>query len=190
MYVGYARVSTEGQDLTMQIDALKEAGCKKIFSEKVSGIKTERIEFNKAWNYLRDDDDTLVVYKLDRVGRSLKHLVDIVCKMNKRKIGLKSLSEEIDTSTASGKLTFNIFSSLAEFERDLISERTKKGLEAARARGRLGGRRKKLTEGQIQDVKEHYWNANRPTREICDLYNISSATLYRIVARQSVISEI
>jgi DNA invertase Pin-like site-specific DNA recombinase len=148
MKVGYARVSTKDQTLDLQLDALKKAGCSKIYTETVSGARADRPELAKLMDALRTGD-VLVIWKLDRLGRSLKNLIDIVNDLLQRKVGLKSLGDPIDTTTSQGRLTFNIFASLAEFERDLIRERTNAGLTAARARGaperpseRIGGKRR------------------------------------------------
>src|SRR5438067_11357133 len=141
MSVGYARVSTHDQTLNLQQDALEKIGCTKIFTDIISGAKAERKGLQEAIDYVREGD-TLVVWRLDRLGRSLKHLIDTITTLNNRKIGFKSITENIDTTTSGGKLIFHIFGALAEFERDVIKERTKAGLQAARARGRLGGRPK------------------------------------------------
>ena len=145
MKIGYARVSTKDQNLDLQKDALLKVGCEMIFMETASGAKADRIELEKLLGQVRKDD-VVVVYKLDRLGRSLKHLLEIVAKFNEKKVGLQSISDAIDTTTPQGRLFFNISASFAEFERDLIRERTKAGLEAARARGRKGGRRQEMTK--------------------------------------------
>ena len=139
MKIGYARVSTREQNLDMQVIALEEAGCERIYEETVSGVKAERPILNNLIDQLRPDD-VLVVWKLDRLGRSLKNLVQLVQQLMDSNIGLCSLNDPIDTTSAQGRLIFNIFASLAEFERDVIRERTQAGLSAARARGRFGGR--------------------------------------------------
>src|SRR5437016_13381487 len=144
MLIGYARVSTPDQTLNLQKDALGKLGCSKIFTDTASGAKAERKGLAEAMAYVREGD-TLVVWRLDRLGRSLKHLIETITKLNNRKIGFKSITENIDTTTSGGKLIFHIFGALAEFERDIIRERTQAGLQAARARGRLGGRPKALT---------------------------------------------
>src|SRR5947209_10319726 len=141
MLIGYARVSTADQTLNLQKDALEKIGCSKIFTDIISGSTTERKGLDEALEYVREGD-TLVVWRLDRLGRTLKHLIETITDLNKRNIGFKSITENIDTTTSTGKLIFHIFGSLAEFERDLIRERTKAGLHAARARGRRGGRPK------------------------------------------------
>jgi DNA invertase Pin-like site-specific DNA recombinase len=144
MLIGYARVSTEDQNLDLQRDALKQAGCEQIYTDRVSGTKAERKGLTEALSHLRSGD-TLVVWRLDRLGRSLRHLIDTVTDLQEREIGFKSLQESIDTTTSGGKLVFHIFGALAEFEREIIRERTKAGLTAARARGKSGGRPKALT---------------------------------------------
>jgi DNA invertase Pin-like site-specific DNA recombinase len=141
MLVGYARVSTSDQTLDLQQDALTKAGCTRIFTDTASGAQTERKGLQEAISYVRVGD-TLVVWKLDRLGRSLKDLITRITELNDRKIGFRSLTENIDTTTSGGKLIFHIFGALAEFERDIIKERTNAGLEAARTRGKLGGGRK------------------------------------------------
>jgi DNA invertase Pin-like site-specific DNA recombinase len=144
MLIGYARVSTQEQTLNLQKDALQKAGCTKILTDTASGAKSERKGLEEALNYVRKGD-TLVVWRLDRLGRSLPHLITTMTDLEERGIGFKSLTENIDTTTSGGKLIFHIFGALAEFERNLIRERTQAGLSAARARGRRGGRRKALT---------------------------------------------
>ena len=163
MLIGYARVSTIGQNLDMQIQALERAGCEKIYAEKVTGNGIDRSEYQQMKEFLRDNDDTVVVYKLDRLGRSLKHLIAEIQEFQQRGIGFKSLQENIDTLSSGGKLFFHIFAAIAEFERDLIRERTQAGLAAARARGRLGGRPSKLNEAKIQAIRKLYadrWRVN------------------------------
>ena len=150
MLIGYARVSTSEQNLDLQVDALKTAGCEKIFTEKESGASVERQGLNEAISFARKGD-VLVVWKLDRLGRSIKHLIKIVTELEEGGVGFKSLNEAMDTSTAGGKLVFHIFSALAEFERDLIRTRTKAGLDSARVRGRIGGRPKKITS-EIEEI--------------------------------------
>ncbi len=143
MFIGYARVSMQDQNLDLQKDALNENGCEKIFIDRTTGAKSSRPGLDRAMDALREGD-TLVVWHLDRLGRSLKHLIEFVESLNKQNIGFKSLQEFIDTATSGGKLIFHVFGALAEFERNLIRERTCAGLTAARARGRLGGRPKAL----------------------------------------------
>lgn len=177
MFIGYARVSTEDQYLHMQEDALKSAGCEEIFTDIASGTKSQRPGLEKALSYLREGD-TLVVWKLDRLGRSLQHLIQTIKNLVAKKIGFKSLQESIDTTTSSGKLIFHIFSALAEFERDLIVERTEAGLKAARARGRMGGRPPMLNKRQISKLKQHYKDQNITVSEICKIFQISRPTFY------------
>jgi DNA invertase Pin-like site-specific DNA recombinase len=180
MLIGYARVSTQDQTLNLQKDALKNIGCTKIFTDTASGAKAERKGLEEAQNFLRKGD-TLVVWRLDRLGRSLKHLIETITDLNNRKIGFKSIQENIDTTTSGGKLVFHIFGALADFERDIIRERTKAGLTAARARGRLGGRPKALTPKKAQMVQDLYRNKDNSIDEICKTLNISRTTLYRYI---------
>ena len=181
MLIGYARVSTQDQNLDLQIDALTKAGCSKIFAEKITGSSSERSELNQMKSYIRDGIDTVVVYKLDRLGRSLKHLVNEMQELNDRKIGFKSLQENIDTTTPGGRLFFHMFAALAEFERDVIRERTQAGLRAARARGRMGGRPTKLTQEQVRQVRRLHADRDNKISDICKTFNISTTTLFRIV---------
>src|SRR5918911_167374 len=184
MLVGYARVSTQEQTLGLQQDALKKAGCERIFTDTVSGAKwtaQERIGLSEAMEFMRPGD-TLVVWKLDRLGRSLKHLIETVTLLQERGIGFKSLTEQIDTTTSGGKLIFHVFGALSGFERDIIRERTQAGLTAARARGRQGGRRKTLTPKQIALVKKLYADQTTPIGDICKSFNISRMTLWRYVS--------
>src|SRR5512144_761498 len=180
MLIGYARISTADQTLALQKDALKQAGCERIFTDVVSGAKAERIGFDDALNYLRARD-TLVVWRLDRLGRSLKHLIETITGLDTRGIGFKSLTESIDTTTSGGKLIFHIFGALAEFERDIIRERTQAGLTAARARVRKRGRPKKLNARKADIAKELYESRKGTVEEICRTINISRATLYRYI---------
>jgi DNA invertase Pin-like site-specific DNA recombinase len=180
MLIGYARVSTYEQTLNLQQDALTKAGCTKIFTDTASGAKSERKGLEEALNYVRKGD-TLVVWRLDRLGRSLPHLISTMTDLVERGIGFKSLTENIDTTTSGGKLIFHIFGALAEFERNLISERTTAGLTAARARGRIGGRPKALTPRQIQIAQALYDDPKNSIKEICRTLKISKATFYRHV---------
>ena len=177
MNIGYARVSTEDQNLDLQIDALKEVNCDHIYEEKMSGKIKDRPVLDEALNYMRKGD-TLVVWKLDRLGRSLRHLIKVINQLMDNGMYFMSLQEKIDTTSTSGKLIFHIFAALAEFEREIISERTRAGLKAARARGRFGGRPKKLNEEQTQMVKKMWKDHTIPIEEICRTFNISRATLY------------
>jgi DNA invertase Pin-like site-specific DNA recombinase len=180
MLIGYARVSTTDQTLDPQKDALEKAGCSRIFTDTASGAKAERAGLDEALNYVRAGD-TLVVWRLDRLGRSLKHLIETITALESRGIGFKSITEAIDTTTSGGKLIFHIFGALAEFERDIIRERTQSGLTAARARGRKGGRPKSLTTKKAQMAEALYKDKNNTIDEICKTLNISRATLYRYI---------
>lgn len=183
MYIGYARVSTADQTLNLQKDALEKIGCQQIFTDTISGAIMERKGLDEALSFAREGD-TLVVWKLDRLGRSLKNLIETITNLNTRKIGFKSLTENIDTMTSGGKLIFHIFGALAEFERDIIRERTQAGLAAARARGRLGGRPKVKTldtPNKITLAQSLYDNKNNAISDICKTLNISRATLYRYI---------
>src|SRR5712692_8114388 len=183
MNIGYARVSTQEQTLNLQTDALEKIGCSKIFTDTISGSATERKGLDEALEYVREGD-TLVVWRLDRLGRSLKHLIETIARLNNRKIGFKSITENIDTTTSGGKLIFHIFGALAEFERDIIRERTNAGLQAARARGRLGGRPKAQTLNTAKKIalaQSLYDDKNNTIDEICKTLNISRATLYRYI---------
>src|SRR5512135_2229512 len=178
MFVGYARVSTQDQTLDLQKDALEKIGCTKIYTDTASGAKAERKGLEDALNYVREGD-ILVVWRLDRLGRSLKHLIEAITILNNRGIGFKSITENIDTTTSGGKLVFHIFGALAEFERDIIRERTQAGLNAARARGRKGGRPKKLTLKTVEQAKTLYNSQKDSIDEICRTLHVSRATLYR-----------
>jgi DNA invertase Pin-like site-specific DNA recombinase len=180
MFIGYARVSTYEQTLNLQQDALEKAGCTKIFTDTASGAKTERKGLEEALGYVRKGD-TLVVWRLDRLGRSLPHLISTMTSLEERDIGFKSLTENIDTTTSGGKLIFHIFGALAEFERNLIRERTTAGLVAARARGEKGGRPKALTDRQISIANSLYADRKASIQEICRTLKISRATLYRVL---------
>nr|WP_227272195.1 recombinase family protein [Roseobacter sp. H9] len=180
MLIGYARVSTEDQSLALQHDALRAAGCERIFDDKVSGAKSERPGLVKALELLRDGD-TLVVWRLDRMGRSLKDLIERAEELKDMGVGLKSLQESIDTTTSGGQLIFHMFGALAEFERNLIRERTEAGLRAARARGRKGGRKKALDRKKRVHAVELYRSRKHTVPEICNLMGISRATLYAYV---------
>jgi DNA invertase Pin-like site-specific DNA recombinase len=178
MLIGYARVSTHEQTLALQQDALTKAGCTRIFTDTASGTKTERKGLDEAIAYVRNGD-ILVVWRLDRLGRSLPHLITTLTGLEKRGIGFKSLTENIDTTTSGGKLIFHIFGALAEFERNLIRERTQAGLTAARVRGHTGGRPKVLTARQLSIAKALYTDKQHSIAEICQTLKVSKATLYR-----------
>jgi DNA invertase Pin-like site-specific DNA recombinase len=179
MLIGYARVSTHDQTLALQQDTLTKAGCTKIFTDTASGAKTERKGLEQALSYVRKGD-TLVVWRLDRLGRSLPHLIATMTDLEERGIGFKSLTENIDTTTSGGKLIFHIFGALAEFERNLIRERTNAGLTAARARGKRGGRPHALTAKQLSIARDLY-EKYHPIQEILQTLKISKATLYRSI---------
>jgi DNA invertase Pin-like site-specific DNA recombinase len=182
MLIGYARVSTQDQTLDLQTDALKQAGCEKLFTDSNSGTKSERPGLQEAMNHLRAGD-TLVVWRLDRLGRTLKHLIATITDLSDKGIGFKSLQENMDTTTSGGKLIFHIFGALAEFEREVIKERTNAGLQAARARGKLGGRPKlqALDPEKVALAKKLYDDGHMPVKEICETLHIGRSTLYRYV---------
>ena len=183
MLIGYARVSTHEQNLDLQTDALKRAGCKEIFTDQITGTSANRPELDELKKIIRPED-TLVVWRLDRLGRSLQNLIEWANYLDQKKIGLKSLHESIDTTTSTGKLTFHIFAALAEFERNLIIERTKAGLAAARARGRTGGRKKVMTPKKIRMAKELRKDNSNSVTDICETLKVSRATLYRYLDRE------
>ena len=188
MKIGYARVSTKEQSLDLQEDALTKEGCQKIYSEQISGTKSERPKLKEMMAQLRKGD-IVVVWKLDRLGRSLRDLVNLVAKLQDLEVGFKSLQDNIDTTTPTGKLTFHLFAALAEFERDIISSRTKAGLQAARARGRKGGRPKGLSK-KAQDkarlAESLYKERERSITEICNHLHISKPTLYKYLRERGV----
>lgn len=180
MLVGYARVSTDDQNLNLQRDALSQAGCENIFEDQFSGAKAERPGLHQALQYARAGD-TIVVWRLDRLSRSLKDLIEMVTLLEFKGIGLKSLQEAIDTSSSSGKLIFHIFGALAEFERNLIRERTQAGLQAARARGRKGGRPKALNKDKQALAVKLYDEKKHTVDQICKMMGISKPTLYKYI---------
>jgi DNA invertase Pin-like site-specific DNA recombinase len=180
MLVGYARVSTYEQTLNLQQDALTKVGCTKIFIDTASGARAERKGLEQALTYIRKGD-TLVVWRLDRLGRSLPHLITTMSDLEERGIGFKSLTENIDTTTSGGKLIFHIFGALAEFERNLIRERTQAGLTAARARGKRGGRPHALIARQRAIAQSLYDDPKNSIAEICRTLKISKTTLYRYI---------
>jgi DNA invertase Pin-like site-specific DNA recombinase len=184
MQIGYARVSTEEQTLDLQLDALQAAGCDRLFTDTASGAKAERPGLRETLDHLRAGD-TLVVWRLDRLGRSLRHLIETVTTLAERGVGFKSLTESIDTTSPGGKLIFHLFGALAEFERDLIRERTKAGLTAARARGRTGGRphAKGLADPKQRALATKLYAAKEtPVDELARMFKVSRATFYRYVA--------
>lgn len=182
MHIGYARVSTDDQNTQLQIDALKNAGCEQLFEEKVSGKYKDRPELEICLKVLREGD-TLVVWRLDRLGRSLEHLVQIVHELEDRRIGFQSLTESIDTTTAGGKLIFHIFAALAEFERNLIRERTIAGLKAARARGRVGGRKAKLSNSDTRKAAAMLLDPLVTKTDVAKHFGISRVTLNSALVR-------
>lgn len=179
MLIGYARVSTQDQNLDLQIEALTKAGCKKIFDDKISGSRAERPGLGKLFDILREGD-TLVVWKLDRLGRSVKQLVDLVSALHKQGVHFKSLTDSIDTSTPSGRFFFHVMASLAEMERELAIERTRAGLEIARKLGRKGGRKREMTESKIDSARKLLANGI-PPKEVAKNLGVSVPTLYRWV---------
>ncbi len=182
MLVGYARVSTQEQDLALQLDALTAAGCAKVYEEKASGAQRERPELKAALGYMRQGD-TLVVWKLDRLARSLKQLIETVETMGEQGIGLRSLTEAIDTTTPGGRLVFHLFAALAEFERGVIRERTLAGLQAARARGRTGGRPPALKPKDIAAAKALLKDPEITVAEVARRLGVVPSTLYRHLPR-------
>ena len=178
MLIGYARVSTQDQNPSLQTDALHEAGCDKIFTEKASGASRERPQLKAALEYMRAGD-TLVVWKLDRLARSLKQLVETVESLEDQDIGFRSLTEVIDTTTPGGRLVFHIFAALAEFERSIIRERTKAGLASARARGKVGGRPPSLTADGLTAAKAMLTDPDITMEDVARRLRVSPATLYR-----------
>lgn len=180
MLIGYARVSTDDQNLHLQRDALNQLECSDIFEDTISGARAERPGLTKALDYLRAGD-ILVVWRLDRLSRSLKDLIELINQLESRKIGLKSIHESIDTSSSSGKLIFHIFGALSEFERNLIRERTNAGLSAARARGRKGGRPKTLNSEKRRLAVKLYNDKQHNIKTICEMMGISKPTLYKYI---------
>lgn len=178
MKAGYMRVSREEQNLDLQRDSLTKAGCDRIFEDKLSGAIDERPGLKEALGFLREGDE-LVVWRLDRLGRSLQHLVAVVNELECRGVQFSSLTEQINTSSPGGRLTFHIFGALAEFERDLIRSRTRAGLEAARARGRIGGRPEKLDSTKIKLARAMLSDGTTSSADVCRALNVSRATLYR-----------
>src|SRR5664280_1778378 len=176
--IGYARVSTDDQNAELQVDALKKAGCLKVFTDKASGSLANRPELDKMLDQLRPDN-VAVVWQLDRLGRSLKNLIAMVEDLAEKGVGFRSLSESIDTTTANGKLFFSIMGALAEFERDLIRERTMAGLAAARARGRVGGRPSVMNAKKVATAKKLYDSREHTVEAIAKTLGVSRKTIYR-----------
>ena len=185
--IGYARVSTDDQNLDLQLDALHGAGIAvdRIYSDTSSGKDVERKELLACLKALREGD-SLVVWRLDRLGRSLPDLVRIVAGLEEKGIGFESITEKIETTSAAGKLVFHVFAALAEFERNLIRERTRAGLVAARARGRAGGRKPKLDARQIREIKRLMSDPTIPVGQIAERYKVSRTTIYKVAPRSSV----
>lgn len=182
MLIGYARVSTAEQSLTLQQDALAAAGCARVYTDVASGAVVDRDGLTQAFDYARPGD-TLVVWRLDRLGRSLKQLIERITVLEARGVGFRSLTEVMDTTTSGGRLIFHVFGALAEFKRAIIRERTLAGLAAARARGRTGGRPRALTAAQVDMARALLADRTRPVREVCAALHVSRATLYRSVRR-------
>ncbi len=185
MLIGYARVSTDDQNLDLQRDALQKTGCEKIYTDQQSGASTERLGLAGILETARRGD-TLVVWRLDRLGRSLKQLIYLVEKLDQRGIGLRSVQENIDTTTSSGRLVFHLFGALAEFERNVIRERTQAGLSAARARGRQGGRPKRLSPPKRELLLRLHQERRHSIAEICQIMGISKSTLYNYLAEPGI----
>ena len=188
MKIGYARISTREQNADLQIDALKKAGCEKIYTDTASGAKSARPAMDEILAFARSGD-VIVFWKLDRLGRSLQHLVELVGDLSSRGIGLQSINDPIDTTTSQGRLIFNIFASLAEFERDLIRERTQAGLSAARARGRIGGRPKGLSdkaEATAMAAETLYKEGRLSISDIAMKLRIARGTLYRYLRHRGI----
>jgi DNA invertase Pin-like site-specific DNA recombinase len=182
MRIGYARVSTDDQTLDLQKDALKRAKCKEIYEEQASGKNTGRPQLEGCLKSLRGGD-TLVVWRLDRLGRNLADLVRLIAELEQRRINFESLTEKIETSSPTGRLVFHVFAALAEFERNLIRERTVAGLTAARARGRKGGRPLKLSPKEVKTIRALLKTADMPVAEIAARFGIARSTLYRTILR-------
>ena len=182
MLIGYARVSTIDQNLDLQLDALTKAGCTEIFKDVTSGSISARAGLDEALSFMRKGD-TLVVWRLDRLGRSLRHLISVVTQIHHKEMSFKSLSENLDTSTSSGRLTFHLFGALAEFERDLIRERTKAGLEAARARGRRGGRPRVMNAKKIALAKSMLKDKSNSVADVSQALGVSRTTLYSYLSQ-------
>jgi DNA invertase Pin-like site-specific DNA recombinase len=177
--IGYARVSTTDQNLDLQLVALKKAGCERIYDDQISGLKADRAGLDNAMSQLREGD-TFVVWKLDRLGRSVKGLIEFVAELEKRKVHFKSLTDHIDTGTPMGRFFFHIMASMAQMERELIAERTRAGLDAAKQRGRTGGRKRQMTSSKIESAKKLLANGI-PAREVANNLGVSVPTLYRWV---------
>ena len=182
--LGYARVSTGEQDTALQVDALEQAGCFKVFTDTVSGALDSRPELDRLREQLRAGD-TVVVWRLDRMGRSIRHLIDLMADLEERGVGFRSLTENIDTTSPGGRLIFHVFAALAEFERDLIRDRTRAGLEAARARGRQGGRPSSLTDDQQRTARRMYEQKDMTVEQIGKVLGVSRTTVYRALGNEA-----
>jgi DNA invertase Pin-like site-specific DNA recombinase len=180
MLIGYARVSTDGQDHALQLDALRAAGCERVFTETASGSKSDRVELAKALELARRGD-ALVVWRLDRLARSLRHLIEIAETLRRREVALRSISESIDTSSPSGRFLFHVLGSLAEMEREIIVERTRAGLRAAAARGRVGGRPPALDEAKVRAARAMLASGTMTASEVAKQLGVAASTLYRHV---------
>lgn len=180
MQIGYARVSTDGQDHSLQLDALRTVGCEKIFIETASGLKSDRPELAKLLDHVRPGD-IVVIYSLSRLARSIKHLLDVAENLRGRDIGLKSLTEGFDTTTVSGRFIFNLLACVSQMEVELLKERTHAGLRAARARGRVGGRPKSLDPVKLKVVKTLIDEGTMTMAEIADHVQVAPSTIYRSV---------
>jgi DNA invertase Pin-like site-specific DNA recombinase len=183
MLIGYARVSTDEQSLDLQLDALTAAGCKRIFTDKVSTTKADHPGLADAVSHLRRGD-VLVIWKLDRLGRTVKGLVDFVADLHQRRVQFRSLTDGIDTTTPTGRFFFHVMASLAQMERELLAERTRAGLAAARRRGRIGGRKRRMTPGKVESARQ-LLNGGMTPRELAQNLGISIPTLYRWVPASS-----
>ncbi len=181
MKIGYARISTNEQNLDLQLDALAKAGCEKIFNDTASGSKTDRPGLHDAIEFAREGD-VIVAYRLDRCGRSLKHLIETVSTLEAKGVHFISLSEQIDTTTSGGRLLFHLMASIAQFERDLIRERTFAGLASARARGRKGGRKPKLNKSQVEFAKRLRADPDVIIKDACKSLGVSRATFYAVTS--------
>lgn len=181
--IGYARVSTHEQNLDLQIDALKKAGCDVIYQEKTTGTRIKP-ELEQCLKALRQGD-VLVVWRLDRLSRNVSELLTTISGLAADKVGFESLNEKIDTTSATGNLIFQVFAALAEFERNVISERTKAGLRAARSRGKVGGRPPKLNSKQVKEIRHMIKNPDIPITQIAERYSVSRATIYKVVDKKA-----
>lgn len=177
MQVGYARISTSGQNLDGQVSALIDAGCERVFEETASGSRSDRPVLKQVMEFVRPGD-IITCYRLDRIARSLPHLIDVMDHLNKREVGFRSLSENLDTTTPGGRLVFHVFGAVAQFELDLIRERTRTGLEAARKRGRIGGRPRTMTEDKVRAAKKLLADGT-PVNEVANSLGVSVPTLFR-----------